>query len=863
MSAASREWMLEDDDADTLSMPATVKSPASYPPAPLSAATCSVMGNGNISPVQTSGPPRLATTPHNTTKHNNRSTEESHKPLTLLDLPLDILREIVKEITLTHDLTSLARTCSALHALAIPAMYSRFDIVWPEPTPVSDQQIGVDALSYGLATLVMGANAFREIPSASPSQSGRHYCHHCGCAGTGNQAQPQAVAQAPTLPLRTNLGKFRIGNSYAEWTKKFCIGNGPTEWVQEYAITRETGKLLGTLVALAVSRMTNLESFIWDMPTGVMRDVFLALASLDARPDCECRLEKVWVRWHDNSQKVAPFSTVNALSAMRRANPMYLYRGVEYPTFSVLPPMKSLSVLNIDEAAYLEEMAILIDRSRHKLVELRIGMASTSSVGKWAFPTELAPTPYSQPHGLAPDWPRPAGVLSILLSTPDSTKQSIPEGVSVEESWIESDISTSSSGVTLAGQHVGLDATTQMLGNLAVDDVQASETRPAEDSPRKTIRSPPSMQKPTRKEDGDQKEILKLEILELENVVIYAPVLIRAIDWSRLTKLTILHCEHHESLWRALRRKYTTPTESSLQDCGDAKSPAHYPFKLKHLHTDRVSPYLMLFLKEAIAPNTLESVYFQEGVLYNTVVPIEAIYKHVLRRQRSSLKRVLIDRSRAGETISLNHGHWRDWMLSREALAFVTSGRMPQLRELGIGMDRRDWHFFLQRLPNLTNLRALYLPNMFDPTLGRNKHKELALQVLDIVTLRPEIQLCYIGIEDKCFEILETPVSDKKGNSDVYRDSPWYSDSDSEAGDHVLGQASEPNSDDEDINDDDDDDDDDESEHTSSFTDEDYNTDEDIEDHDDSSGSRYVFRLREILFYDDKISVFKARHCSL
>jgi hypothetical protein len=60
--------------------------------------------------------------------------------------------------------------------------------------------------------------------------------------------------------------------------------------------------MLGTLVALAVGRMRNLETFIWDMPTGVLRDVWLALGSLADREDGhECRLERVWVRWHDNS----------------------------------------------------------------------------------------------------------------------------------------------------------------------------------------------------------------------------------------------------------------------------------------------------------------------------------------------------------------------------------------------------------------------------------------------------------------------------------------------------------------------------------------------------------------------------------
>lgn len=150
---------------------------------------------------------------------------------------------------------------------------------------------------------------------------------------------------------------------------------------------------------------------------------------------------------------------------------------------------------------------------------------------------------------------------------------------------------------------------------------------------------------------------------------------------------------------------------------------------------------------------------------------------------------------------------------------------------------------------------------MCDSTLGRNKHRELALQILDIVTLRPEIQLCYIGIEHKCFEILETPVNEKT-DRELYRDSPWYSESDSDDIDgHTTGHESDSNSGDDD-NDGEDDDDDDFHSNPHVIPELDEDTDEDSE-YRHGNGSRFVFRLREILFYDDKISVFKSRHCSL
>jgi hypothetical protein len=115
-----------------------------------------------------------------------------------------------------------------------------------------------------------------------------------------------------------------------------------------------------------------------------------------------------------------------------------------------------------------------------------------------------------------------------------------------------------------------------------------------------------------------------------------------------------------------------------------------YPLKIKHLHTDVVSPYLILFLKEAIAPNSLESIFLQECTMYESFVPIEAIYHHVIRRQRASLKKILIDSTRRPQ-LDMRSVNFHKWMFTREMLSFVTSGRMPQLRELGMAIGYKDW----------------------------------------------------------------------------------------------------------------------------------------------------------------------------
>ena len=131
-------------------------------------------------------------------------------------------------------------------------IYSRFDIVWPDTLNSTEPRAGVDALTYGLATLVMREDLF-ESPHLANGELKTTACHnlrcnHCGLVNTVN--------------IRPDLGsqpwKSRRGNFFSQFVKKFSLGNGPPDWVQEYLVTKESGKMLGTLVALSLARMPNL-----------------------------------------------------------------------------------------------------------------------------------------------------------------------------------------------------------------------------------------------------------------------------------------------------------------------------------------------------------------------------------------------------------------------------------------------------------------------------------------------------------------------------------------------------------------------------------------------------------------------------
>ncbi|KAH0558723.1 hypothetical protein GP486_004632 [Trichoglossum hirsutum] len=916
---------------------------------------------------------------------------ERMKPLNLLDLPVDVLKDIVKEVTHTNDLASLALTHSSLHALTIPHIYHRFDIVWPDANAMVAHRTGVDALTYGLATLVMAEEIFGESPSQriptsnSPSQS-------LACEKCGHITSPRVHPENSLDPGQQGRRR-RLGNHYSRFTRKFSLGNGPPEWVSDYLVTKDGGKMLGTLVALAIARMPNLETFVWDMPTGVLRDVWLALSSLgDHRDGRESRLERVWVRWHDSQENspVGGQSSMPSLPPLGSASVGFLVppgnsaafvglpdapgspqslsvSRVEHPTFSVLPPLKSLSVLDIDELAYLDEMSILICRSQDRLRELRVGISSATGMPKiWVLPWD-GESLQQVDHNVSSTGAseigekRLGGVLGVLVgrvydirkrkrkaraeavknegdliqalevvqpitlanqtelaalptdSGPlevDSSDVHLAEGAPSQSTVTIEDLQPSSVG---AGGELSAPVSSIPLG--IHSNLQASETHSPPSSA--TTYTQVSTQAlpgplPTVLNDGptpgsaldsqahqdtqaitpgtapispqgvaimggdeSQRSVLegklKLEILELERVPLCIPVLQNAFDWSIMTTITLLGCSSSEYLWKTLRQTFSpySPNKSFKNRThlpGSSKllgstGPPDYRLKLRKVHTDAVGPALISLLRETLAPNTLEVLFLQESSSFASSVSIDAIYRGPLRRHRLSLKKLFIDSSIESARGSGSQASWRKWMLPREVLGYVTSGRMSSLRELGIVVEYKDWHYLLQRLPLIPHLRSLYIPHIADHVHPDPDPREMALQVVDIVALRPEVEICYLGIMSKCFEILENRNNDEPQPMSVLNISPI---NDDHGGPMDDDDATEDEGEDEDNN---------EPAAGVAGVDSDETDAEDSDLPDDSDGddnygseefrSRPKLRLREILFYDDKVAIFKARHGKL
>ena len=635
----------------------------------------------------------------------------------------------------------------------------------------------MDALTYGLSTLVMAEEVFGESNIRGPGCS---ECAHCGKANvkrTGNGM--------PKKLLRQN----RRGNWFAKFTRKFSIGNGPPELVQEYLISEESGKMLGTLVALAVARMLNLETFVWDMPTGIRRDIWIALSSLGDRCfDSEPKLEKVWIRWHDNKSTRIPIRAheqINVSSSgpppsipvpvppanlvvsqpgptIPRRAPTILeksYKNIEHPNLSILPALKSITILDIDEPAYLEELSIVIERSMYRLRELRIGAASSTLAKSWSANHDSLDIQNTTDQSIR--CLTSGGMLGMVMSkifdcsrlrsslTDTSQEdQMLPQKVELEVPDTMDTLKSpklATSPVTMQKEsHAPQPNEIEWPNPVAIGNIplvtmtlRPSDTTPGahrkSSSPIKNGQPGNSQASPatagtSSDQLGSNATKLRLETLELEKVPITVPVLQKAIDWSILTSLTILNCEDDEMLWKALRKTYMPPprskfsTRSMLNHSREsqirklplsnvpATSRTEYRLRLKRIHTNNVSPALVSFLKDALAPDSLEWMFLQDSRrLSASKVPIDSIYKGPLRRHRASLKKVMIDSTNKKVKLSGTQQRWTQWTMNREIITFITSGKMSSLRELAFMIAYKDWvrdSFLIFMTVGLTKLIA-------------------------------------------------------------------------------------------------------------------------------------------------------------
>ena len=677
-----------------------------------------------------------------------------------------------------------------------------------------------------------------------------------------------------------------------------------------------------------LTQCDNQESFVWDMPTGILRDIWIALSSLGDYQSP--RLEKLWVRLHDNRAALSDAEVTNANTAPQPAQNVpgqapalapsqgtpsqnLDFGGVprlmlaknhrEEPNFSIMPALLSLTVLAIDELAYLEELSVLLERSLEKLRELRIGFADIlySSCND----REQPPLKYVVKYGPLPLLmskiylvPNLVGAETISDTTNERLKEpnlnsSEPKMPSMNMDAI--DPALFEEGTPQEGREMSASQAEPERSPLGVsrDPVERLHTDT------KATSGPGMLNRGEMQNMGTavstalhnvSKPIqrLKLETLEIEKVTLHVATLYNSIDWTILRSLTLLNCGDTQKLWSCLQEKFpprktlvvAIPMQSTkkrgsqprlrrMPSSETISKTLEYPLSLKRIHTDHVSSSLISFLKYTLAPDSLEWLFLQDTNTHgSSPVTLDTIYRGALRRHRSSLTKLMIYSS-SGDPVKRTYGVTaRKWMLTREVLTFISSGKMSRLRELAMTIQHKDWHFFLQRLPQIPHLRSLYLPYIaVHPSGGSLDLKEFAMSAVDVVALRPEVELCYLGIKNKCYEILESKIIKK------VKDGAGPSSANAGGGDTDDDDDAEVQHDHSDDDDDDDDNDDSEDEDPASATppiqtqgmdsDVDPRTDDDGDDDEpdpNSCRNKIKLKLREILFYEDRISIFKARH---
>ncbi|KAH6628000.1 hypothetical protein F5144DRAFT_493036 [Chaetomium tenue] len=210
-----------------------------------------------------------------------------------------------------------------------------------------------------------------------------------------------------------------------------------------------------------------------------------------------------------------------------------------------------------------------------------------------------------------------------------------------------------------------------------------------------------------------------------------------------------------------------TPSSVSSKENPSVNVKRGYHLALKVIHTDATSLPLIDFIKETLAPNSLEGLFLlHRPSPIGSPLSMNAIFKGAVKQHHKSLRKVLLKDYGLG------------WTLPTKMALYLTSGRMKNLVELAVGMNFKDW--------------MLSHPTIRITELSE---RDFANQILNVVSLRPEVGLRYFGMDLSCFEILEapaTPLAGRGAGSRAIESSPASSLDDSdeeESSDDEFGDA--------------------------------------------------------------------------
>ncbi|KAJ5098662.1 hypothetical protein N7532_005663 [Penicillium argentinense] len=210
----------------------------------------------------------------------------------LMRLPLNLIAQIVSNVEDTGDLARLCRTCRVLNYMALPQLYRSLTLTsYDKIRYRGEQPEGIGSAS----PFTMGLNAVITRPYAKLVQS-------ITLRGDWKESELEEHAQVGRVP--------------------------------------DSSMLLNIAVRAAVDRMTNLESFSWELNTKMLETVYQGLTQLP-------KLTSLTIRF----------------PSTRHPQPTYVLPG--------MPHLRCLKITDIDPLCYPDDIATMLFKSR-KLRELKL-----------------------------------------------------------------------------------------------------------------------------------------------------------------------------------------------------------------------------------------------------------------------------------------------------------------------------------------------------------------------------------------------------------------------------------------------------------------------------------------------------------
>ncbi|CAG8296087.1 unnamed protein product [Penicillium nalgiovense] len=220
------------------------------------------------------------------------SITESPGGAQLMVLPLNLIAEIVSHVHDTGDLARLCRTCRVLNYMALPQLYRSLTLT------------SYDKIRY-------------------------------------RDEQPEGIGSASPFTMGLNA---IITRSYAKLVQSMTLrGEWKDHELEEHArVGRvpDASMLLNIAARAAIDRMTNLESFHWELNTKMLDTVFTGLTQLP-------KLTSLTIRFPSS----------------RHPQPTFVIPG--------MPHLRCLKITDIDPLCYPDDISTLLAKSR-KLRELKL-----------------------------------------------------------------------------------------------------------------------------------------------------------------------------------------------------------------------------------------------------------------------------------------------------------------------------------------------------------------------------------------------------------------------------------------------------------------------------------------------------------